>query len=114
MIGDAVTPHPKLQSACYCWNGVSYALLITTIATVYSGYLYFGSSGGYDNTTSSYGDEDGQRMLAAESEGDSEAVNHIPIILMLCGGYLPLVLMYPIVYIRGRGGNFKDYTGMAL
>ena len=80
--------------------------LFTTIATIYSGYLYLGS-------TSSHGDVDAHRMLADESETvESEAVSHIPIILMLCGPYAPILTAYPTMYFRGKGGNFKDYTGM--
>mmetsp|Transcript_20268 Transcript_20268/g.30429 ORF Transcript_20268/g.30429 Transcript_20268/m.30429 type:complete len:631 (-) Transcript_20268:348-2240(-) len=100
-------------------------LLFITAATIYSGYLYYGNNGndggeyGYgdgsngtalDSSYGDYGDDNGRLLGAESNEFENKGVYHLPMILMLCGGYAPLISIYPVNYIRGRGGNFKDFT----
>jgi len=107
----------KYQSVTTIIEKVPCFLLIT-IATIYSGYLYYGSNDGGEygygsnSTAASHSyDGDGQRTLGAESGlPESDTVYHLPIILMMCGGYSVLMAIYPVGYIRGRGSNFKDFS----
>lgn len=105
VIGQAAAKYAAVTSIL--WNVPSF--LCITIATLYSGIVYFTPDDANDANANSY-----SRLLAATDgnySSDSAAVHHLPIILLVCA-WLSGIITQPIIILLRvvEGKGFKDLS----